>query len=385
MASTERLYTAEDLEGKTKKELTEIVIEKWPEPTFNSSRTKKNVMVQKIVENGFSMSVLPVSLHVQSEGGYCKDIVSLLIKTYQTPQLPPPRPESVHADDPPLLEFHSLDLLIEDLSEEPPNKFIQQVSVPSGGPLDMGQWLVNTTELLSASQRSPASLNGPVKLAVEDQEPGWKRHFVKITGVNLCLLQPINTLKREHFPSQDEKNGGPSTATPQKKYRPVDLSLKCLSIKRFNFIDRLVSSLTSHADQEDVDWKGYVEFQKNQGRKLANKGRVMFWRFAAQFVDEHFGIASGAEGKEGKLVKKVSVKAALVMSASALSEAEKMTKILKGFDEGGEKRAQEVVEQAAAETTDGLSSSGFKYNLANWPQKWHKSLQLQLLIGIKLD
>ncbi|KAJ7228270.1 hypothetical protein GGX14DRAFT_554374 [Mycena pura] len=357
----ERPYKAHDLKGKTKKELTDIIesqIERWPELTFNSSKTKKAVMIAKIVDNGFSLAVPPE------------------VRAVQDPAPSPPHPGSEKGPEvPPTVHPRPVDLLIEDLREEFPNKFIQQLVLPSCGKLAAGEWLVDGNRLLSALQKSPSSLSGPVKLAVDDpKEPGWKRYFVKMTGsealknaptfpAQLTVPEdsrlkifvehsgPMNIRKRERSPS-DEHHGQPSgvsTVTPPKKR-------------------------TSHPDQKDVDWlkellsprPGYAEFQASQNKKLTNKARVVFWQFAAQFSSEHFNKPSGAAERQGKSVKKVSIESALAMSATALSEAERMTKILEKFGQDGEMTTQEVMDQAGATSTDG-------HALIKFLDDWNKS------------
>lgn len=60
-----------------------------------------------------------------------------------------------------------------------------------------------------------------------------------------------------------------------------------------------------------------------------------------------------------QLVRKVSVEAALSIGATALADAEKMTNLLGIFGEGGEKRAQGVVDRAAGQTTEGRNFPQF--------------------------
>jgi hypothetical protein len=68
---------------------------------------------------------------------------------------PPPEPSA-----PALTQLRCLDLLIEDLRDQPANKFIQDIQVESEVDLETGEWLVNTKGMLSALQKSPSSLNG---------------------------------------------------------------------------------------------------------------------------------------------------------------------------------------------------------------------------------
>jgi hypothetical protein len=61
----------------------------------------------------------------------------------------------------------------------------------------------------------------------------------------------------------------------------------------------------------------------------------------------------------GKPVKKVAIEKALSMGSTALTQAEKMNKILQKYGESGEKCAPEVVERASAETINGHVFSDF--------------------------
>ncbi|KAJ7474612.1 hypothetical protein B0H11DRAFT_1918321 [Mycena galericulata] len=122
----ESQYSAEDLEAKTKKELADIIqgqIHKWPDPTFNASKIKKDVLIRKILANGFTMAgVVPL----------------------QGPDPPSPetRPTSERrSNSPPLNNPSSVDLLFEDMRVEPPNKFIQDVLLLSYGDLATGEWM----------------------------------------------------------------------------------------------------------------------------------------------------------------------------------------------------------------------------------------------------
>ncbi|KAJ7844274.1 hypothetical protein B0H13DRAFT_1909003 [Mycena leptocephala] len=359
---TERQYSAADLEAKTKKELAGIIqgqIQKWPEPNFNASKIKKDVMIQKMLKNGFTMEVQTAVVPAQGPD----------------PPSPETHPTSErHSNSPLPNNPRPVDLLLEDMRVEPPNKFIQDVLLSSYGDLATGEWIVSSNEVLAALQKSPSSLDGPVKLSFDDaKNPGWKRYFVKVSGLEnlenastspaqLTVSEdsrlklfvehsgPVNILKRERSASEDDgKISGSSAIAPPRKR-------------------------SSHPDQEDVTWlktqlskrPGYNEFQKNQGKKLTNKERVSFWRFAAAFTAMHFNKTSGAEGRLAVTVKKVSIESALVMSATALAEAEKMTKILETFGEGGEKCAKEVTDRASGEITEGRAFIQFL-------ESWNKS------------
>ncbi|KAJ7193899.1 hypothetical protein GGX14DRAFT_405059 [Mycena pura] len=155
---------------------------------------------------------------------------------------------------------------MEDLREKLPNKFIQQVVLPTWYELAAGEWLVDSNRLLSASQKPSSSLSGSGvshgqmnsteyigrrrKLTVDDpKEPAWKRYFSQsilnskyLLNINIrtvCILGSVNNPHRAAF--------------------------------------RLLSP-----------HPGYAELQTSQNKKLTNKARVVFWRFAAQFSNEHF-------------------------------------------------------------------------------------------------
>lgn len=101
---------------------------------------------------------------------------------------------------------------MEDLREKLPNKFIQQVVLPTWYELAAGEWLVDSNRLLSASQKPSSSLSGSGvshgqmnsteyigrrrKLTVDDpKEPAWKRYFVKMTESEALETAPT-------FPAQ---------------------------------------------------------------------------------------------------------------------------------------------------------------------------------------
>jgi hypothetical protein len=54
------------------------------------------------------------------------------------------------------------------------------------------------------------------------------------------------------------------------------------------------------------------------------------------------------------------------MGATALSEAEKMTRIMEKFGEGGEQSAQEVIDKAGADSIEGR-------NFPDFLLEWEKS------------
>ncbi|KAJ7805917.1 hypothetical protein B0H14DRAFT_2877846 [Mycena olivaceomarginata] len=157
-SSTERPYSRDDLDGKTKDDLIAIIrgqIYRWPESTFNPSKIKKDILKARILENG---------LPVYSPRSRPRDDSDL--------------PETHRP-----LKYRSLELFIQDMRVQPPNQFMQSIVVPSAGDLDTGEWLVNGNELIRAIQNSPSSLDGAQELAFNDlMQPGWKRDFVKILG-----------------------------------------------------------------------------------------------------------------------------------------------------------------------------------------------------------
>ncbi|KAJ7494040.1 hypothetical protein FB451DRAFT_1164909 [Mycena latifolia] len=133
-------------------------ISRWPEASFNPSKIRKDVLQARILSGGFT-----------------------------TPNVAGP-----------LSVDRSLELFIEDLREQPSNKFMQSLEFPSAGGLDGGGWLVN-------EQAPPCFANlavlvgwfearlfqpydaeifvGPVELSFDDpMHPGRKRYFVKTSG-----------------------------------------------------------------------------------------------------------------------------------------------------------------------------------------------------------
>ncbi|KAJ7805901.1 hypothetical protein B0H14DRAFT_2877809 [Mycena olivaceomarginata] len=160
-SSTERPYSRDDLDGKTKDDLIAIIrgqIYRWPESTFNPSKIKKDILKARILENGFTGVFAPLPL--------------------QSPRDDSDLPETHRP-----LKYRSLELFIQDMRVQPPNQFMQSIVVPSAGDLDTGEWLVNGNELIRAIQNSPSSLDGAQELAFNDlMQPGWKRDFVKILG-----------------------------------------------------------------------------------------------------------------------------------------------------------------------------------------------------------
>ncbi|KAJ7162333.1 hypothetical protein C8R46DRAFT_1222462 [Mycena filopes] len=355
----ERLYCAKDLVGKTKTELTKIIQgqrDKWPDSTFNPSKVKRDQMVDGILKNGFTTQA-PQE-----------------IEDDEAPQPSEPGEDSVRANSPPAAELRSLELFIEDLRDG--NKFIQALDVNSVENLMTAEWLVDARELILALQRSPASLVGPVKIAVEDpKNPDWKRYFVKVTGNDSLedaspsptqLVVPVES-QLKLFVEHSELN------VPQRK-RGRLLSDDEDEDKPLVSGAPATKKRAAYADQHDVDWlkellldrPGSSAFSGNRSKKLTNKARVSFWRFAAEFADAYFNKPSGAKGKQGN-VKKASVEAALGMSASALTQAQKMTNIIKVFGAGGQKCAQEVVHEVQTEnSTDGGA-------LVKFLEEWNKS------------
>lgn len=77
------------------------------------------------------------------------------------------RVNEAHSETSPAPEWRILKLLIEDVREQPGNKFIQEIAVRSAADLDMGQWLVNGNDLLKALQDSPAALGGQFRWTLE--------------------------------------------------------------------------------------------------------------------------------------------------------------------------------------------------------------------------
>jgi hypothetical protein len=72
----------------------------------------------------------------------------------------PPQPGLPHSSTSPTELTRTIQLLVEDVQDQPANKFIQELFLPCVGDLPTGEWLVNGHDLLKALQESPSSLNG---------------------------------------------------------------------------------------------------------------------------------------------------------------------------------------------------------------------------------
>ncbi|KAJ7108770.1 hypothetical protein C8R44DRAFT_743998 [Mycena epipterygia] len=242
--------------------------------------------------------------------------------------------------------LHSLDLWIEDMRS---------------GELETGEWVVNGKSILIALQDSPSTLNvrsGPVKLAFEDQlDGGWKRYFARISGSE--LLRPFQLHRRLFsfllsIPSPPKRQQSDANVTASEVPSPV--SPHKTQTKR-----------SARADPEEVSSlkeilaarTGYQEFRDNPGKRLSNKDRVVFWKFASDFSSE-FHKSSEALASS---VKKASIESALGMGTTALAEAEKMMRILHKYEESGENRAQDVVTRSSSDTHEGRAFSDL---LASW-------------------
>ncbi|KAJ6580417.1 hypothetical protein DFH09DRAFT_1309749 [Mycena vulgaris] len=218
-------------------------------------------------------------------------------------------------------------------------------------------------------------VSGLVKLALDDPaDAGWKRYFAKISGLE--SLADVSTSPVQLVVPADcrlkiiVEDSAPSTNIRKRERSPSGAEDQ-QQVARSSETPSPPKKRTSQADSEDVSWlqgklsdlSGYQDFKRDQGKKLTNKSRVVFWKFAAQFSAKYYNQTSGAPERLDKLVKKVSIETALSMGATALAEAEKMTKIIEKFGLGGEKCAQEVVDRAGVDTTEGR---GFPQFLVAW-------------------
>ncbi|KAJ7229901.1 hypothetical protein GGX14DRAFT_409593 [Mycena pura] len=349
-AEQERPSSAQDLNDMTKADLVAIInsqLSKWPESTFNPLKIRKDALKEAILANSFTI-IEDIQLHGDSSA----------------PVSPPPehRVDEAHSElTPPPPECRILKLLIEDVQEQPVNKFIQEVAVRSAADLDMGQWLVNGNDLLKALQDLPAALGGAVKLAFEDPtDPGRKRYFCQISSTAL-LKDVITSPIQLQVPESSRlkiyvEHAEPATNTPALLLHELSCSDPEGPVSELwqsgPSSGRSPTKRSSHADLGEVNWlksqlagrPGYKESQRSQGRKLTNKDRVAFWEFAADFSTT-----------AGKPVKKVAIEKALSMGTT---QAKKMNKILEKYGESGE-CAPEVVERASAETVDGHVFSDF--------------------------
>ncbi|KAJ7793401.1 hypothetical protein B0H14DRAFT_2622911 [Mycena olivaceomarginata] len=321
---SERLYTPKDLEGKTKNELSKIIqgqFSKWPEDTFNLSKIRRETLVKGILANGFSLRVETDASAGENAG----------------PSVPTPEVDADKDSPEPSTaptQLRSLDLLIEDLRDQPASKFIQDIQVESEADLETGEWLVNTKEITVVFKRGRMEALLCQNLGDRKLEDGKTSVQLKIPSSSRLKIfveaseASLNIRKRERSDSETDvlqSHSKLDAAGPSRKR-------------------------TSNPDAADVAWlqnllserQGYAVFKKNQNKKLSNKDRVLFWDFAANFSAQYFNKPSAAPGGLGKSIKKVSIEVALGMSPSALREAEKMTSILEIFGEGGIKHAQEV-------------------------------------------
>ncbi|KAF8183827.1 hypothetical protein K438DRAFT_1974854 [Mycena galopus ATCC 62051] len=353
-ARKERRYQAEDLEDMLKADLVNIIkgqISKWPGGNFNHSKLTKAKLEAAILENEFTlMEAAPVE------------------------EVPPSQiEENAHLETTPTPALRSLDLWIEDMRVQPSNKFIQCVMVVSAGELETGEWVVDGKAILAALQESPSALNGPVKLAFEDQkDDGWKRYFARTSGSELLsnattsplqLIVPQSSTFRfsvEHSelflsaPKREQSDADVTASGSSSAVSPIKAQTKRSSRADPDEVSSLKEILAARS--------GYNEFRDNQGKRLSNKDRVVFWKFASDFSSE-FHKNSAASTSSAKSVKKASIESALGMGTTALAEAEKMSKILEKYGDSGKNRAQDIVDRTSSDTFEGCAFSDF---LASW-------------------
>lgn len=125
---------------------------------------RKEALKEAILANSFTTSeALEMEMHGESchqNGEPC-----CIVPSVPSPPVSPPHEhqlDEAHSEPLPIPEpeWRILKLLIEDVREQPVNKFIQDVAVRSAHDLETGQWLVNGNDLLKALQDSPAALGG---------------------------------------------------------------------------------------------------------------------------------------------------------------------------------------------------------------------------------
>jgi hypothetical protein len=166
-----------------------------------------------------------------------------------------------------------------------------------------------------------------VKLAFEDPtDPGWKRYFVKISSaarLEDAITSPIqlqvpesSRLKIYVEHAEVSTEGLISLRLGRGTDQHTIIQPAPIHELSRSDPDGLISELrqsgpssersptkrSSHADPGEVNWlksqlagrPGYKEFQRSQGRKLTNKDRVAFWKFAADFSSEFYNKTSGA-------------------------------------------------------------------------------------------
>ncbi|KAJ7246195.1 hypothetical protein C8J57DRAFT_1241632 [Mycena rebaudengoi] len=327
-----RRYTDQDLRGKSKHDLVEIIrgqMDKWPEESFNHSKIKKDALKAAILANEFIIETASTSVQ--------NTAAATSRHTASESDNGAPGPDNFA---PP--ELRSIELLVEDMREEPPNRFIQTVLLAPAEDLETGQCLVDEHSLLYALQTSPSALDGPVKLAFEDVvDAGWKRYFAKVSEGTL-LRDTETSPKLLTVPAGSRlkiivEDAGASSVGQKRERSPIENEV---ALQAGTSPGAAKRGRTSQADASDVSWLSGL-------LSLFNK-------------------PSHANGRAGKPVRKASIEAALSMGATALSEAEKMTRIMEKFGEGGEQSAQEVIDKAGADSIEGR-------NFPDFLLEWEKS------------
>ncbi|KAJ7187705.1 hypothetical protein GGX14DRAFT_408961 [Mycena pura] len=119
---------------------------------------------------------------------------------------------------------------------------------------------------------------------------------------------------------------------------------------------------------KDSRLKIFVEHSgTSQNKKPTNKARVVFWRFPAQFPNEHFNKPSGAAAPDPRMRdREVGQKGFhRICSCNVRDSSFEGRQNDEKFGQDGEMRAQEVMDQASATSTDGAGRALIKF-LDDW-------------------
>ncbi|KAJ7838099.1 hypothetical protein B0H14DRAFT_3701256 [Mycena olivaceomarginata] len=283
-------------EGKTKNELSKIIqgqFSKWPEDTFNLSKIRRETLVKGILANGFSLRVETDASAGENAG----------------PSVPTPEVDADKDSPEPSTaptQLRSLDLLIEDLRDQPASKFIQDIQVESEADLETGRvackyqgYALCLAEITVVFKREN-SIEDPV-------EAGWKRYFVKISGTE--KLEDGKTSVQLKIPSSSRLKI--FVEASEIVFRLLStfasangLTLRqmcCKVIRNWTRLDPRGSELQIRCGGRCMAPKFVVRAsrlcsvqRKNQNKKLSNKDRVLFWDFAANFSAQYFNKPSAA-------------------------------------------------------------------------------------------
>ncbi|KAJ7448119.1 hypothetical protein FB451DRAFT_1187868 [Mycena latifolia] len=295
----ERAYAAKDFVHNVLSERTCVAIirrqmSRWPEANFNPSKIRKDVLQARILSCGFTTPNVAGPLpDPAAQRGMRADEDD----NSAHPESPAPPVATV---------YRSLELFIEDLREQPSNKSLQSLELPSAGDLDGGEWLVDGTNLAVLvgwfearlfPQYDAEIFVGPVKLSFDDpMHPGWKRHCVKTSGsavladtstspavlqvpANPCLeifvedSAPASTVRKRERSVSDGDGSLPTTGSSE-----VTPAKKRTTRPDADDVQYLINVLSELPD--------YSKFKEDRGERLNNKDRVSFWNFAAAFSAE---------------------------------------------------------------------------------------------------